>query len=177
MTRENNRQQGSVYVEIARRALESKVKGESPSKPPGEIPPELQKPGAAFVSLKKGGELRGCIGTVAPTQKNLAEEIAANAVSAGLRDPRFPPVSPSELDQLTYSVDVLSEPEKVEDPAQLDPREYGVIVRSGRKTGLLLPALEGVNTVEEQLRIARQKAGILPEEPVEIYRFQVVRYH
>lgn len=165
----------SIYTEIARRSLESRVKGEKFSLP-RDLPPELKLPGAAFVSLKKGGLLRGCIGTIVPTKRTLAEEIAANAVSAGLHDPRFPPVSARELKDLTYSVDVLSEPEKVEDPSMLDPQRYGVIVRRGRRSGLLLPALEGITTVEQQLEIAREKAGILPDEDVEIYRFEVKRY-
>lgn len=165
----------NIYIEIARRALESKVKGEKFSLP-RDLPSELKLPGAAFVSLKKRGKLRGCIGTIMPTKKTLAEEIAANAVSAGLHDPRFPPVSARELQELTYSVDVLSEPEKVEDLLMLDPQRYGVIVRKGSRSGLLLPALEGIKTVEQQLEIAREKAGILPHEEVEIYRFEVKRY-
>ncbi|MGI6317538.1 MAG: AmmeMemoRadiSam system protein A [Firmicutes bacterium] len=170
-------QKRSIYTEIARAALESRVRGEKlPSIPP-DLTPDLQKPGAAFVSIKKRGELRGCIGTISPTKRTLAGEIAANAVSAGLRDPRFPPVSEDELPELTYSVDVLSEPEKVADINELDPKRFGVIVRRGGRTGLLLPDLEGVSTVEEQLAIARQKAGIFPDEPLEIYRFEVKRYY
>lgn len=176
LTGGENRKEKSIYTQIARKALENKVNKDAPPEPFEDLPPELQKPGAAFVSLKKDGQLRGCIGTVSPTQKNLAEEIAVNAVNAGLSDPRFSPVTPSELEHLTYSVDVLTEPEKVDDSSQLDPREYGVIVRRGRRAGLLLPALEGVNTVEEQLHIAKQKAGLGPDEPVEIYRFRVERY-
>lgn len=168
-------EKGSIHTEIARMALESKVKGKR-LELPRELPPELKVPGAAFVSLKKKGRLRGCIGTIAPTKKTLAEEIAANAISAGLKDPRFPPVTPEEMDELEYSVDVLSEPEKVEDLSELDPKLYGVIVRCGNRSGLLLPDLEGVETVEEQLEIARQKAGIFPGEPVEVYRFEVKRY-
>ncbi|RJX23273.1 MAG: AmmeMemoRadiSam system protein A [Dethiobacter sp.] len=167
---------GTIFTEIARRALESRVKGDTLALP-GDLPPELGQPGAAFVSLKKRGALRGCIGTIMPTKRTLAEEIAANAISAGLHDPRFPPVSSNELNELTYSVDVLTEPEKVEDLSTLDPQRYGVIVRRGRRSGLLLPALEGISTVEEQLGIARQKAGILPGETVEIYRFEVNRYY
>ena len=104
---------GNIYLEIARRALESRVKGEDFSLP-RDLPGELQQPGAAFVTLKKQGDLRGCIGTVSPTKKSLAEEIAANAISAGLKDPRFSPVSPGEMEMLSYSVDVLTTPEKVE---------------------------------------------------------------
>ncbi len=166
----------SIYAQIAQKALAGRVRGKDPELP-GELPPELKRPGAAFVSLKKKGQLRGCIGTVLPTRETLAQEIAENATSAGLRDPRFPPVTAEELEELTYSVDVLTEPEKVEDISQLDPRRYGVIVRCGGRSGLLLPDLEGINTVEEQLSVAMQKAGILPHEEVEIYRFQVQRYY
>jgi AmmeMemoRadiSam system protein A len=167
---------GSIYTEIARRALESRVREAGPPGFSQDFPPELKRPGAAFVSLKKRGVLRGCIGTISPTKQTLAEEIAANAVSAGLRDPRFPPVSEDELKELTYSVDVLGKPEKVVDINDLDPQRYGVIVKRGSRSGLLLPALEGITTVEEQLAIARQKAGILPEERVETFRFEVKRY-
>jgi AmmeMemoRadiSam system protein A len=133
--------------------------------------------GAVFVCLKKGGDLRGCIGTFQPTQETLAEEIAANAVSAACRDPRFPPVSEQELASLDISVDVLSEPEPVSDVSQLDPRRYGVIVKRGDRTGLLLPDLEGVDSVEQQLEIARNKAGISPHEPIQLFRFTVDRFH
>lgn len=128
-----------------------------------------------FVSLKKYGELRGCIGTIQPVTSNLAEEIIRNAVEAGIRDPRFMPLTMDELNELDISVDVLAPPEKA-DRSQLDPKNYGVIVRSGYRTGLLLPNLEGVNTVEEQLRIALHKAGISPDSPYTIERFQVIRY-
>jgi len=169
-------EKGTIFTEIARRALESIVKGKKISPITMDLPPELERPGAAFVSLKKKGALRGCIGTISPVKKTLAREIAANAVSAGLKDPRFSPVSEDELDELTYSVDVLTEPEKVENVSDLDPLRYGVIVQRGNLRGLLLPALEGITTVAEQLDIARQKAGISPEEPVEIFRFEVKRY-
>ena len=107
----------------------------------------------------------------------LAAEIIANAVSAGFNDPRFAPLRREELEQLVISVDVLSPLERISDPGALDPKKYGVLVRSGHRSGLLLPDLEGVDTVEEQLRIARRKAGIAPGEPVELYRFTVTRYY
>ncbi len=167
----------SIYAKLAQEALETRVKkGEKPY-PSEKLPPELQRPGAVFVSLKKQGQLRGCIGTILPTRENLAQEIIANALHAGLEDPRFPPVTADELDELTYSIDILTEPEKVDDISQLDPRRYGVIVRSGGRSGLLLPDLEGINTAEEQLSIAKEKAGILEEEEAEIYRFQVQRHY
>lgn len=141
-----------------------------------EIPIELSGQAGVFVSLKKGGQLRGCIGTFMPTQPTVAQEIIRNAVSAATEDPRFPPVSLNELSALEVSVDVLGEPEKVLSTDELDPIRYGVIVKSGRRTGLLLPDLEGVNTVEYQVSIARQKAGIRQDEPVDLYRFVVTRY-
>lgn len=177
MEKTHKEEKGSLYTRIARGALESRVKGNKDFQIPSDLPEEFQEPGAVFVSLKKRGALRGCIGTIFPARETLAEEITANALSAGLRDPRFPPVSAGELDELEYSVDVLTEPEKVEDISELDPRVYGVIVRSGYRTGLLLPDLEGVDFAELQLDIARRKAGIGPNEPVEIYRFRVNRYY
>ena len=136
----------------------------------------MREKAGVFVSIKKFGELRGCIGTFAPTKANVAEETIANAISSATQDPRFPPVNAAELPHLSYSVDVLSKPEPVEDPSQLDPKRYGVIVESGGRRGLLLPDLEGVNTVEEQIDICRHKAGILSTEPIKLYRFEVKRH-
>ena len=130
----------------------------------------------AFVSLHMGGRLRGCIGTIGPTQENLAWEIIRNAVSAGTRDPRFPAVRAEELDELEYSVDVLGQPESVDALDQLDPRQYGVIVSFGHQRGLLLPDLDGVDTVEQQIDIARQKGGIRATDPYTLQRFKVVRH-
>ncbi|GAF83178.1 unnamed protein product [marine sediment metagenome] len=145
---------------------------------PAQIPKEFQKRAGAFVSLHERGKLRGCIGTYLPQQKNAASEIVKNAISAATRDPRFPPVGGSELDELEISVDVLSPPEPVPSKEALDPDKYGVIVSKGWQRGLLLPNLEGVNTVEEQLTIAKQKAGLssTPDEDLEIQRFTVTRY-
>ncbi|MCL6635357.1 MAG: AmmeMemoRadiSam system protein A, partial [Peptococcaceae bacterium] len=143
---------------------------------PGNVPPEFQKEAGVFVSIKKHGELRGCIGTVEPTRDSIAREVIMNAISAGTRDPRFFPVQEGELDDLEYSVDVLLPPEPAGGFEDLDPEKYGVIVRSGRRQGLLLPDLEGIDTPEEQVAVARQKAGIGPGEPVELMRFEVVRY-
>jgi AmmeMemoRadiSam system protein A len=129
-----------------------------------------------FVSIKKDGELRGCIGTIQPTKGNLAEEILSNAVSASTRDPRFEPIEPDELASLTYSVDVLGEPEEISGPEELDIKRYGVIVSSGARRGLLLPDLDGINSVDEQIDIARRKAGIYEGEPYSLARFEVIRY-
>ena len=143
-----------------------------------DVPAELANGRAGvFVCLKKGGDLRGCIGTIEPAARNIAEEIRSNAISAATRDFRFPPVGREEISKLSYSVDVLEEPEDIPDMSHLDPKAYGVIVRgAGGRSGLLLPDLEGVNTAEDQVRIAMMKAGIPPGEPVRLQRFRVTRY-
>ncbi|MDR3592167.1 MAG: AmmeMemoRadiSam system protein A [Negativicutes bacterium] len=166
----------SAPVALARESLGHYLVRRETLSPPAGLAPELTGKAGVFVSLKKHGQLRGCIGTFAPTQVNIAAEIIQNAVSAGTQDPRFPPVDPVELPELTISVDILSEPERVDGLADLDPKRYGVIVRRGRRSGLLLPDLEGVDRVEEQVAIAMQKAGIPPAEEIELYRFSVTRY-
>lgn len=166
------------WVKLARRSLETYVKtGQRLTSLPEDLPAEMTTQQAgAFVSLHKNGQLRGCIGTIAPTCENLAWEIVQNAVSACSRDPRFSPVRPDELDELEYSVDVLGAPEPVDSPAALDPKTYGVIVSCGGRRGLLLPDLDGVDSVEAQLSIALQKGGIRENEPYKIERFKVVRH-
>lgn len=171
-----------AYVRLARASLEAYVREGRRIKPADaldELPPELVATRAGcFVSLKVDGSLRGCIGTIDPTRASLADEICANAISAGTRDPRFRPVRAAELSELVYDVDVLSEPEPVTSTAELDPARYGVIVstRDGRR-GLLLPDLDGVDSVDEQLRIAAQKGRIdLDFEEVLLERFEVVRH-
>ena len=144
---------------------------------PEGLPEEMLKNRAGtFVSLKEGGRLRGCIGTIQGVQTCIAREIIENAISAGVHDPRFPPVMEEELGNLTYSVDVLKEAEEIDSPKFLDVKRYGVIVSKGFRRGLLLPNLEGVDTVEEQIAIARQKAGIREDEEVKLERFEVVRH-
>ena len=165
-------------VQLARKTIETYVREGRIAQPPKELTPEMEKQAGTFVSIHKHGMLRGCIGTIEPTQANVAQEVIQNAISAATRDPRFPPVRPEGLADLDIKVDVLSEPEPVESMDELDPRRYGVIVQSARdwRKGLLLPDLEGVDTVEYQVDIARRKAGIWPDEPIKLYRFEVVRY-
>jgi hypothetical protein len=143
---------------------------------PRKLTAEMKQRAGVFVSLKKHGELRGCIGTFAPTRTNVAEEVVVNAISSATQDPRFMPVEPSELPDLQYSVDVLTEPEPVSSVDQLNPRKYGVIVECGYRRGLLLPDLAGVDSVDEQIEICRAKAGIAAGEPIRLYRFKVKRF-
>jgi hypothetical protein len=165
-------------VEFAKQAIAAYVKDGAVIQPPLEPAGEMTEKAGVFVSLKIQGQLRGCIGTFMPTRENVALEILNNAISAATKDPRFDPVSPDELDRITYSVDLLSMPEKVADIAELDPKNYGVIVVKGQRKGLLLPDLEGVDTVTQQLSIAKMKAGIdAKDDDVEIFRFRVRRFY
>lgn len=164
-------------VKLARQTVETYVNERCVIEPPAELTPEMKQKAGAFVSIKKHGELRGCIGTFMPVCDNVAMEVIKNAVSAATQDPRFYSVQPDELEDLEYSVDVLSPPEEVKELKELNPKKYGVIVSKGNRKGLLLPDLKGVDTVEEQLRITKMKAGIYDNEEVKIFRFEVKRYH
>ena len=170
------RRKESFLVRLAREAIEHYLR-HGRRICAEKVPPEFSEKAGVFVSLKKSGILRGCIGTMEPTQRNIAEEVVESAISAATRDPRFDPVGISEVADLTISVDVLGKLEPVDDIRDLDPKRYGVVVSRGFKKGLLLPDLEGVDTPEQQLAIARQKAGIGPDEPVKIERFEVKRYY
>jgi AmmeMemoRadiSam system protein A len=165
------------YVSLARKTLEGFILNNKKIEKPNNLPKEmLQHRAGVFVSLKMNGQLRGCIGTISPTTDSIAEEIMQNAISAGLEDPRFNPVSKKELSKLEYSVDVLGDAEPISSLEELDPKRFGVIVTLGRKRGLLLPNLEGINTAEEQVDIALKKAGISINEKYNMERFEVIRH-
>ncbi len=160
-------------ADYARRCVEAFVGGRPAPPPPTDA--LYEAPAACFCSVKKHGELRGCIGTLAPTEPSLGREIARNAFAAAFRDPRFAPIGTAELGALTYSVDVLS-PSEACTRADLEPRVWGVVVNAGGRRGVLLPDLAGIDTVERQLAIALQKAGIDAGEPYTIERFSVKRF-
>lgn len=164
-------------VALARRAIEAYVREGQVVEPPDPLPEEMRTPAGAFVSLhRQTGELRGCVGSIGPTEENLAEEVIRSAINAATRDPRFLPVTPDELDDLEVKVDVLSPMERISSVDELDIKRYGVLVESGWRRGLLLPDLPGVESVEQQESIARAKAGIGPDEECTLYRFEVQRY-
>lgn len=166
-----------IITGLARYSVEKAVKDKSiPALPDWVDRGLLEKKAGVFVSLHRGKDLRGCMGSLVPSRENLAQEIMDLAVTAAQRDPRFPPVSPHELDQLTYSVDVLGEAEDIGDKKDLDPERYGLIVSLGYKKGVLLPRLDGIDKIEDQLFIALNKAGIRPNQPYQMARFEVVRY-
>lgn len=166
------------YIKLARQTIEQYLKSGEMIDVPKDVPIEfLEKRAGVFICFKNKGQLRGCIGTFMPTMMNIAQEIIQNTISAATEDNRFMPVSVKELDDLQISIDVLSEPVKAE-KKELDPKKYGVLVRSndGYKSGLLLPDLDGVDTVDEQIAIACKKAGITSGEPFSVYKFTVERH-
>jgi len=165
-------------VELAKRAVERYVKEKKIIKAPEVLDGALKGRAGAFVSIHSlNGDLRGCIGTFAPTRNNIAEEIIYNAIAAATQDPRFPAIEADEIPGLDISVDILSPPEPAQSVKDLNAKEYGVIVKSGNKRGLLLPDLEGVDSPEQQIAVCRRKAGIGDKEPVELFRFRVMRFH
>ena len=166
-----------ALVSLARQAILHYLTTGEALKLANEGPMTTARSAGVFVSLKRHGELRGCVGTCVPTQPSLLQEIILNAVSAATVDPRFSPVRLDEMPEMDILVDVLTAPESVAGAEQLDPARFGVIVRSEERVGVLLPDIPQVTTVEQQMAVARRKAGIGPDESVEIYRFEVTRYH
>lgn len=165
--------------ELARLSVESFIRQGIVIEPPADPQGILATRAGAFVTLRKpDGQLRGCIGTIEAEHSNVAREIVQNAISAATRDPRFPPVTTSELPVLKYGVDVLSTPEPVRGPDDLDPAVYGVIVETldGVRRGLLLPRISGLESAKEQWLAVHSKAGIRPGTPVRVERFTVVRF-
>lgn len=164
-------------IELAGKTVETYLlTGRMPALPQ-DAPPEWSRPAGAFVSLKRDGRLRGCIGTYIARHPTLIEEIMHNAVSSAVDDPRFLPITIDELSQVKFSIDVLGPLEAVMTNKDLDPSIFGVLVRgAGNRAGLLLPDLEGIDTVDKQVEIAMRKGGLSPDEAVETYRFRVKRY-
>ncbi len=172
------REKSDDYVRLAYEAAEAWISRRETIQAPAGLPAEmLTRRAGVFVSIHKQGALRGCIGTIGPTQNSIAEEIIENAKSASSRDPRFAPIRPDEIPYLEITVDVLGEAEDIDSEAELDVKRYGVIVRSGRKRGLLLPDLDGVDTPAQQIDIARRKAGIRKFEKISLQRFEVIRHY
>lgn len=157
---------------LGRHAIDTYLRTRQLINPPEPIPIELQSPSAVFVTLRKDGELRGCVGSVRPTEATAAHELIRYAVASAVRDPRFDPVRLDEVNALTIKVQLLDTPEPVTDLAELDPQTYGIIVRRGDRQALLLPGIEGIETPEEQVLAACQKAGIDRHAPLELERFR-----
>jgi AmmeMemoRadiSam system protein A len=171
-----------AYINLAKEVIKEYLLHGKTLETPKDLPAEMLNTRAGvFVCFKNKGELRGCIGTYMPTQENVAEEIINSTISAATQDPRFLPVSAKELKQVTVSIDILSTPELVADKdiEKLNPKVYGVMVKTedGFASGLLLPNLEGVKTVDQQINIACQKAGIDPlTDKFVVYKFTVTRH-
>lgn len=165
--------------ELVRLTVESFIRYGTVIEPPARPRGVLATRAGVFVTLRTSDDqLRGCIGTIEPVRSNVAEEIIQNAISAATRDSRFTPVSNSELSDLRYGVDVLSVSEPASGPEDLDPSVYGVIVETldGSRRALLLPRIEGIDSVENQWFAVHSKAGISPGSPVRVERFTVMRF-
>ncbi len=175
---EEQKNASDIYVRLARNTIEKYISEGIIPDIPDDLPKELlENQAGAFVSIHEHGRLRGCIGTILATKDCIAKEIIDNAISASTRDPRFDPIRKDELDWLEINVDILGEPEDIESKDQLDVKRYGVIVSNRYKRGLLLPDLDGVDTVDQQISIAKQKAGILDNEDYSLQRFEVTRHY
>ena len=166
-------------VELARSAVENYVTSGTEIVVPFRFPREfLNKKAGVFVTIEKDKELRGCIGTYLSCHKNIAEETIHNAILAAAEDYRFGPIKKDELPRLSFTVYILGESELVRGQKELNPKKYGVIVKSSdqRKAGLLLPDLKGVDTVSDQISIACDKAEIDSSEQIIIYKFTAEKY-
>jgi len=184
----------SPCVFLAKSAVESFIKDGEIISPPDDLPKEfLERKSGTFVTIERRGNLRGCVGTYLPSKENIAAEIIQNAISAATHDYRFGPVEETELPELSYKIYILSEPKPVKDISKLNPKKFGIIVKSQgfsstdiifnpaprpyQKTGILLPDLKEIDTVEKQISIACQKGGIdQNSEKIIIYRFTVKKY-
>jgi len=166
------------YVLLAKEAVENYIRDGKIIAPAKDLPEEFfERKSGVFVTIEKDGRLRGCIGTYLPVRDNIGEEIIYNAIAAAVEDDRFGAIKKTELPSLSYTVYFLNKPEKVSDIAELNPKKFGIIVKAGERSGLLLPDLEGVNTVAEQISICCQKGGIvLKQGNVEIYKFTVEKH-
>ncbi|MBC8287841.1 MAG: AmmeMemoRadiSam system protein A [Nitrospinae bacterium] len=164
-------------VDLAIQSVKHHLKKGRPLPCPDPLPEEMKDRAGTFISIKKNGLLRGCIGTISPKYDNLAEEVIQNAIKAANEDPRFPAIKENELDQLTFSVDVLTTPEKIDDLTSLNVERYGLIVRSEDRRGLLLPNLENIKTIDQQLKVCLKKGGIKETDPYDLYRFEVKRFN
>jgi AmmeMemoRadiSam system protein A len=162
--------------DLGRRAIETYLRSRQLIDPPEPIPIEWQAPSAAFVTLRKNGEMRGCVGSTRPTEATAAHELIRYAIASAVRDPRFDPVRLDEVPLLTLKVQLLDPAERIADVSRLDPRTYGIIVRRGDRQGLLLPGIEEIVTPEQQLKAACQKAGIDPHAPLQLERFRTRTY-
>lgn len=169
----------NYYTTLAKSAVESYIKDKKTIDPPEDLPSEfLSKKAGAFVTILENGKLKGCIGTYKATRENIAQEIIHNAIAAATEDYRFDSIKEGNLDNLSYEIYILEEPQLVKNISELDPIKYGVLVKSDSgKSSLLLPGLEGLNTADKQLEAVYNKAGIDPNlENVEIYKFEAKKY-
>jgi AmmeMemoRadiSam system protein A len=165
------------FVALAHKAIRTYLEKEQALSAPVPLPENMIEAAAVFVSLYTAdSRLRGCRGTITPTEPNLADAIIRSAIAAAVDDPRFPPLTAAELPGLKIKIDVLSQLEPVRDAASLDEKTYGVMIQGGNRRAVLLPDITAVDSVSQQLELVRRKAGLSPDEPADLYRFTVTRY-
>lgn len=165
------------YISLAKSTIEKYIKENKVISLPKNLPKKFyEKKAGVFITIKKDGKLRGCIGTFLATKENIAKEIIENSISAATKDYRFMPVEESELPFLSYEVYILQNPEKILSIESLNPKKYGILIKSKDKSGLLLPGLDGIENAQEQISIACQKADISSKEKIEIFRFLAKKF-
>jgi len=165
------------FIELAHQAIKTYLETGQIISPPTPLPEDMAQKAALFVSLYAAdGRLRGCRGTITPSEPNLAEAIIHTAIISAIDDPRFPPMTLPEVAGLKIKIDVLSPLEPVTDVSALNEKIYGVMIQSGLRRAVLLPDIAAVDSVEKQLEVVRRKAGLSPDEPAELFRFTVTRY-
>ena len=170
-------EKADVYVRLARQAIETYIATKRVMKLSETFDPNITKRKAGvFVTIRRDGELRGCIGTIKAKKKCVGEEIIANAIAAACKDERFEPLQPDQLDNLIISVDVIQNLIPILGVADLDSQLYGVMVEWQDHHAVLLPNLPGIDTPEQQISVAKRKAGIDEDEEITLYRFEVKRH-
>jgi AmmeMemoRadiSam system protein A len=158
-----------ALLDIARAAIHAHVAGERPLRLDRvQTPPALWRPGASFVTLRRDGQLRGCIGSLEP-RRPLAVDVADNAVAAASRDPRFPPLTEDEMSDLEVKISVLTPPELLDVESRtalasvVRPAVDGLLIEAGVHRGTFLPAVwDQLSTVDEFLDHLWAKAGLEP---------------
>lgn len=164
------------FIALAHKAVKTYLENGQIISAPVPLPPEMSISAAVFVSIYTDGQLRGCRGTIIPTEPNLAEAIIQIAIASATDDPRFLPITLPEVPGIKIKIDVLSPLEPVKDINNLDEKVYGVMIQGGRRRAVLLPNIAAVDSVSRQLELVRKKAGLSPNEPANLYQFTVTRY-
>ena len=175
MTHQGSASTYALLLQTARQAIQQYLDGDSLNVPAMED--ALNQSRGVFVTLWEGQrKLRGCMGRTEGITPSLTQEVAECAILAATRDPRFQPLTQAtQLQELSIELSLLMPLEPIVNESALDPQRYGVVVSAGKRRGLLLPNVDGIDTVREQLHVACQKGKIDPDEPYALSRFEVLK--